>query len=116
MNIHQLKALGGIVDSQKVRKEVVWNRPDSLNGEMIAQTLVVHVRRHSFGVIERLFAEQESSHSRNAHYLAASISLGEEGEEALSVEDAFNLEPSLGFLLLNAINEVNGTGNTPAKN
>ncbi|MCG8292375.1 MULTISPECIES: phage tail assembly chaperone family protein, TAC [Pseudomonas] len=115
MNIHQLKALGGIVDSQKVRKEIVWNRPDPQGGEMVEQTLVVHVRRHSFGVIERLFAEQESSHSRNAHYLAASISLGEEGDEALGVEDAFNLEPSLGFLLLNAINEVNGTGNTPAK-
>ncbi|MDH0645575.1 phage tail assembly chaperone family protein, TAC [Pseudomonas sp. GD03858] len=116
MNINQLKALGGIVDSQRVRKEVVWNRPDPQTGEMLAQTLVVHVRRHSFGVIERLFAEQESSHSRNAHYLAASISLGEEGEEPLRVEDAFNLEPSLGFVLLNAINEVNGTGNTPAKN
>ncbi|MBI6953151.1 phage tail assembly chaperone family protein, TAC [Pseudomonas sp. B21-023] len=115
MNIHQLKALGGIVDSQRVRKEVAWSRPDPLTGEMLAQTLVVHVRRHSFGVIERLFDEQGSSHSRNAHYLAASIGLGEDGEESLSVEDAFNLEPSLGFLLLNAINEVNGTGNTPAK-
>ncbi|MDF9755465.1 phage tail assembly chaperone family protein, TAC [Pseudomonas hunanensis] len=87
MNINQLKALGGIVDSQRVRKEVVWNRPDPQTGEMLAQTLVVHVRRHSFGVIERLFAEQASSHSRNAHYLAASISLGEEGEEPLGVED-----------------------------
>lgn len=115
MNIDQLKALGGIVDSQRVRKDIVWNRPDPQTGEVVAQTLVVHVRRHSFGVIERLFAEQEGGHSRNAHYLAASISLGEGGDEALSVEDAFNLEPSLGFLLLNAINEVNGTGNTPAK-
>ena len=39
-----------------------------------------------------------------------------EGEEALSYEDAFNLESSLGFAILTAVNEANGTGKEQAKN
>jgi len=42
--------------------------------------------------------------------------LGAEGDEALSYDDAFGLEPSLGFVMLNAVNEVNGTQGGGAKN
>ncbi|MNJ65291.1 phage tail assembly chaperone family protein, TAC [Pseudomonas sp. R32] len=115
MNLNQLKAVGGIVDSQRVRKQISWHRHDDLSGEETTEILTLHVRRHSFGVIERLFAVDDPIQSRNARYIAASVGLGEEGEEAMSYDDAFNLEPALGFLILNAINEVNGTGNTPAK-
>lgn len=116
MNLKQLKAKGGIVDGQPIKKAVSWTHLDGKSGKEVTDTLTLHIRRQSFGVIERLFAQGESEQSRNASYLAACVSLGEEGTEALCYDDAFNLEPSLGFLMLNAVNEVNGTGGVAAKN
>lgn len=116
MNLKQLKAKGGIVDAQLIRKEVSWTHLDSKSGKEVTDTFTLHIRRQSFGVIERLFAQGETEQSRNASYIAASVSLGAEGTEALSYDDAYSLEPSLGFLMLNAINEVNGTGGNAVKN
>ncbi|WP_421547950.1 phage tail assembly chaperone family protein, TAC [Pseudomonas sp. QD4] len=116
MNLKQLKAKGGIVDGQAVKKEVSWTHPDSKTGKEVTDTFTLHIRRQSFGVIERLFAQGESESSRNASFIAASVALGAEGAESLSYDDAYNLEPSLGFLILNAVNEVNGTGGAAAKN
>ncbi|MBV4486955.1 phage tail assembly chaperone family protein, TAC [Pseudomonas sp. SWRI153] len=116
MNLKQLKAKGGIVDSQPIKKEVSWTHLDGKSGKEVTDTFILHIRRQSFGVIERLFVQDESEQSRNANYIAASVSLGADGTEALSHDDAYNLEPSLGFLLLNAVNEVNGTGGHSTKN
>ncbi|WP_277590505.1 phage tail assembly chaperone family protein, TAC [Pseudomonas chlororaphis] len=116
MNLKQLKAKGGIVDSLPVRKEVSWTHLDSKSGKEVTDTFTLHIRRQSFGVIERLFTQGETEQSRNASYIAASVSLGDEGTEALSYDDAYSLEPTLGFVILNAVNEVNGTGGTAAKN
>ncbi|MDD1022769.1 phage tail assembly chaperone family protein, TAC [Pseudomonas sp. TNT2022 ID1048] len=116
MNLKQLKAKGGIVDALPVKKQVSWTHLDSKTGKEVTDTLTLHVRRQSFGVIERLFAENDSELSRNARYIAASVALGADGSEALSYDDAYGLEPSLGFLILNAVNEVNGTGGAAAKN
>ncbi|WP_277962057.1 phage tail assembly chaperone family protein, TAC [Pseudomonas sp. RIT-To-2] len=115
MNLSQLKANGGFIDTQQVRKELNWTHPDPHSGEPVTDVLVVQVRRQSFGVIERLFVAGEGEQSRNARFIAASVSLGEDGEEELSYEDAYSLDPGLGFLILNAVNEVNGTGGSPAK-
>ncbi|MGE8150892.1 phage tail assembly chaperone family protein, TAC [Pseudomonas vancouverensis] len=116
MNLKQLKTKGGIVDGEPIRKEVSWTHQDGKSGKEVTDTFTLHIRRQSFGVIERLFTQGESTQSRNASYLAACVSLGAEGAEALCYEDAYNLEPSLGFLMLNAVNEVNGTGGVAAKN
>ena len=115
MNLKQLKAKGGIVDAQPVKKDISWTHLDSKTGKQVTDTFTLHIRRQSFGVIERLFSQDESAQSRNASYLAASVSLGAEGDEALSYDDAFGLEPSLGFVILNAVNEVNGTQGGGAK-
>lgn len=115
MNLKQLKAKGGIVDGQPIKKEVSWTHLDQRSGKEVTDTFTLFIRRQSFGVIERLFTQGESEHSRNASYLAACVSLGAQGTEALSYDDAYGLEPSLGFLMLNAVNEVNGTGGTPVK-
>lgn len=115
MNLKQLKAKGGIVDGQPIRKEVSWTHLDHRSGNEVTDTFTLHIRRQSFGVIERLFTQGESTHSRNASYLAACVTLGAQGMETLSYDDAYSLEPSLGFLLLNAVNEVNGTGGTQVK-
>jgi len=116
MNLKQLKARGGIVDGQPVKKEVSWKHLDAESGQEVTDSFTLHIRRQSFGVIERLFAQDQTEQSRNASYLAACVSLGDDGTEALGYDDAYNLEPSLGFLILNAVNEVNGTGGVAAKN
>ncbi|KVV01759.1 MULTISPECIES: phage tail assembly chaperone family protein, TAC [unclassified Pseudomonas] len=115
MNLQQLKASGGIVDGNCVKKVVQWTHLDPA-GDSITDAVTVHVRRQSFGVIEQLFASDGSEQSRNARYIAASVRLGQDADEALSYEDAYSLEPGLGFLLLNAVNEVNGTGGAGTKN
>ncbi|MFC3939656.1 hypothetical protein CCU68_18905 [Pseudomonas gingeri NCPPB 3146 = LMG 5327] len=115
MNLKQLKAKGGIVDGQPVRKEISWTHVDK-SGKEVTDTLALHIRRQSFGVIERLFTPGEAEQSRNASYIAATVTLGAQGTEAISYEDAYSLEPTLGFLILNAVNEVNGTGGAAAKN
>lgn len=116
MNLKQLKAKGGIVDGALVKKEVTWVHADHATGKDVADKFTVHIRRQSFGVIERLFAPDEAEQSRNAKYIAASVLLGDDGNEALSYEDAFSLESSLGFAILAAVNEANGTGKKPVKN
>ncbi|MGV8228480.1 phage tail assembly chaperone family protein, TAC, partial [Pseudomonas aeruginosa] len=44
---------------------------------------------------------------RKARYLAECIRLGETGEERLTYEQAYDRDPALGFLLLQAVGEVN---------
>lgn len=107
MNLTQLKAAGGIVVGGLVKKEVTWKRPHPKSGKEVSDTFTIHVRRQSFGVIESLFAPSEADQSRNAKYIAACVMLGPDGEEPISYEDAFNLDNSLGFLILSAVNEVN---------
>ncbi|MGO2452581.1 phage tail assembly chaperone family protein, TAC [Pseudomonas taetrolens] len=116
MNLKQLKAKGGIIDVALIKKEVIWVHADPKTGEEVTDKFTVHVRRQSFGVIERLFSPDEAEQSRNAKYIAASVLLGNDGSEAISYEDAFSLESSLGFAILTAVNEANGTGKKPVKN
>ena len=56
MNLKQLKAKGGVVDATLVKKEVIWAHVDPKTGKPVTDKFTVHVRRQSFGVIERLFA------------------------------------------------------------
>ena len=116
MNLKQLKAKGGVVDATLVKKEVTWKHVDSKTKKEVTDKFTVHVRRQSFGVIERLFAPGEAEQSRNAKYISACVLLGAEADETMSYEDAFSLEASLGFAILNAVNEANGTGKDQAKN
>ena len=44
------------------------------------------------------------------------MTLGENGEEPISYEDAFRLAPGLGWAILAAVHAVNNTGADRAKN
>jgi tail assembly chaperone len=77
----------------------------------------VFVKRQSFGSIERLFLkDDDDDRSRSAAYIADTILLGDKGTEPMSYNDAYQLEPSLAKVLIEAINSVNGTGATEPKN
>ena len=105
MNLKELKAAGGFVPAAPVSVPVTWERAgkDPVSFD-------VAVKRHSFGTIERLFADNDDERSRSAAYIAASILL--EGVP-MTYEDAYQLEPSLAGVLIRAINQVNGTGQEP---
>lgn len=106
MNLQQLKKKGGVVTDALVKKEVVWKHLGE-NGEEIVDKFKIHVRRHTFGNMESMFAGGEAEISKNARYLSASVMLGDKGTEELPFADAVNLDPALGFVLLTAVNEVN---------
>jgi hypothetical protein len=109
MKLAELKAAGGFVPSVPVAKEVTWKREGH---DDVAFT--VHIKRQSFGSIERLLVADDSDRSRSAAYLAECVLLGDPPKlTALSYEDAYALEPTLARVLIDAINAVNGTGSDP---
>lgn len=111
MDLAQLKKTGGVIADALVPKKIAWKHVDE-HGKEVTDKFTVHIRRHAFGVMEAMFAGGEAERFKNARYLAASVMLGENGAEELPFDDAVNLHPGLGILLLNAVNEVN---NPPAK-
>lgn len=106
MNLAQLKKKGGVIADALVVRDIEWAHLDS-EGKEVTDTFKVHIRRHTFGVMETMFTNGGDEQFRNARYVASSVMLGENGDEALPVEDAMNLDSSLGFLFLKAVNEVN---------
>jgi hypothetical protein len=111
MDLAQLKKTGGVIADALVPKKIAWKHVGE-HGKEVTDKFTVHIRRHAFGVMETMFAGGEAERFKNARYLAASVMLGENGTEELPFDDAVNLHPGLGILLLNAVNEVN---NPPAK-
>lgn len=107
MNLKELKARGAFVDAHPVKKNVTWQPPE---GESV--NFDIFIKRLSFGTVEKVFLVEEGDKSRSANYIAQAVFFGDEKGKpvALSYEDAYNLEPSLARVFLDAINEVNGTG------
>jgi hypothetical protein len=110
MNLNELKAAGGIVAVAPVKKHIVWNREGAEPVEFD-----VHVRRLSFGTMERLVTTDADDRSRSAAYLAETILLGD-GDEPLTYDDAYQLDPSLATALIKVARDVNATGDQPEKN
>lgn len=106
MNLAELKSKGACVDRAPVRKTINWvHKNDS--GEEVTDTFDVWVLRMSFGLIDRLTKTEDGDRSRNAELIAASIRLGEHGEEVFPYDVAYSLQTSLALELVRAIGEVN---------
>ena len=108
MDLKKLREAGGLVPSSLTKRDVQWERAD---GEKF--DFSVHVRRLSFGDIERIIDEEQKGRSRVANLIASAIRLGENGEERLSYDDAFQLDPGLAKAFATAVSEVNELGKTP---
>jgi len=108
LNLKQLREQGGLVSLTPVAKEVTWKPPGS--GDSV--TFTVHIRKLSFGAVEKLWGgiEKDADKSRIASFLSTTVLLGEEGKEELSYKDAYQLEPSLATVFIEAVNAVNGIG------
>lgn len=109
MKLSDLRKRGAIVDRAPVPKEVIWTRIDA-DGVEQSDTFTIHVKKHSFGDLERLFTADPSDAQRSvmANAISESIFLGEGGVERISYQDAYQLEMSLAQVFLKALNEVNG--------
>lgn len=109
MNLQEIRDRGGFVDPAPVRKEVEWTHTDN-DGNVQVDKFAVHVRRQSFGVVERMLSGTDER-SRSAVLVSGSILFGENADEAMGYEDAYQLDPSLAHVLIRAINEVNARKN-----
>lgn len=116
MDLKKLRDMGGIVPSAPVKTEVSWTHV--AEGGEVTDTFTVHIKKHSFGTIERLFAVDgaDPERSRAAVLISESVMLGDDGSERISYEDAFQLDAGLAKVLMDAISAVNGTGGAAAKN
>jgi len=117
MNLEELRAKGGIVLATPVKQEVSWTHPDQ-DGQVVTDTFTVHVVKHSFGSIERIFAieSKDTERSRAATFISESIRLGDDGSERIGYEDAYQLDSGLAKVLMEAISTVNKTGEAGGKN
>lgn len=111
MKLADLKAKGGCIDPAPVRKTITWKHTVE-NGEEVTDTFDIWVTRLSFGVIDRLSKVNSTDRSSNAELIAASVRLGESGDEPLTYEIAYSLNAALALELVRAVAEVNRLNET----
>jgi tail assembly chaperone len=100
--LKELKTLGGFVPSQPIKKEIKFK----LDGED-EFTAIIHVKKMSIGDYEAFFIVDKEERSRTAKIISEAITLGDEGKERISFEDAYRLHPRLATAMAEAFNEVN---------
>lgn len=109
-----LKALlaEATVDSTNLTKATVeWTR--KVEGKATTSTLDIFIVVDvSFAASDRIYlgtAQQSNDPSRMARVIAERVRFGENGEEAMTFEQAAKLQPSLGWALVIAVNEFDKT-------
>lgn len=106
MSMASLKDMGLFVSSEPVKTEIAWN-----NGTQ-DYTFFVYIKRHSFGVVEKMFTAKEDSSSMS-RYIADSVQIDDGGElRYFTFEEAKSLEPSIARAFLDAISRVNSKPKT----
>lgn len=103
MNLAQLQAAGAFVEAAPVKTSVTWTRRNA-DGEEVTDVFDVWVRRRSFGTLERV-AMLGEDRSKSAKMLSECVLLGDQ-QEPLSYEQAYQLDPGLAFILIEAVKDV----------
>lgn len=106
MKLEQLMARGAVVSAEPVKVDVKWTHDDPETGEEVVDEFSVHVLKRSFGAVERLWSAAEDK-SRSAMIISECVRFGEAGEERMTYEQAYQLEPGLATVLLDAYSQVN---------
>lgn len=114
MKLAELEARGGIVDPTLVRKTITWERKDE-DGQVDTVVFDIFVRKNSFGIIDSQMRSQDER-SKSALLISNGVLLGDHGEESITYDQAYRLEPSLAFLMVQAFMEVNKIGKAAPKN
>ena len=104
-NMTQLKAAGGVVSRDPVKKEVVWDHV-SPDGEDMHDTFDVWIMKPSFGSV--LSIGKDADREQLALSLSKTVMLeNDKGKpEFMPYEVAMQLDPSLAMVLLGAVREV----------
>ena len=102
MDLSRLQELGGFVPPTPVKREVTW-APE--NGEPV--TFAVHIKKLSAGHVERLFRDPRRERSVSALMVSETLLLGDDANETIPFDRAFELDRSLADVLLEAIEDVN---------
>lgn len=103
MKLADLKSSGAFVPLAPVATELTWKRKDADD-----LTFTVFIKKHSFGTIEKIWGDKDDERSKSAALIAHSVLLGDDGKEKMSYEDAFQLDPGLAGVFIEAINQANG--------
>lgn len=106
-SVKQLKELGGFVSDKPVKKDITFSID---GGDELTAT--IHVKQLNIGEYETLFLTDTEERARTAKAISVAITLGEDGREKISFQDAYRLHPKLAGAMLVAFNEVN---NPPKK-
>lgn len=102
--LKDLQRMGGFVSAIPVKKEIKFKVDGD---EEYAAT--IHVRKLSAGDYETLFVSDSEGRSRTASVISQCVTLGADGKEKVSFEDAYRLHPNLATAMVNAFNEVNAS-------
>src|ERR1044072_8922613 len=100
LNIQQLQDGGAFVPDAPVKKHIKWKiGKKSFEGDIFVRQLGIE----EWG---RYFMGEGASQRLTATSIAAVVRLGEDGAEALTVDQAASLHPNLATAMLNAAREV----------
>ena len=103
MNLSELQAMGAFVEAAPIKTPVTWTR-DNAEGVEVSDTFDVWIRRRSFGTLERV-AMLSEDRSKSAKMLSECVLLGD-AQEAITYEQAYQLDPSLAFVLVEAVRDA----------
>lgn len=115
MKLDELRARGGLIDPTLVKKNVNWRRVDE-DGKGEDVNFDVFIRKNSFGLLDLANQMAREGKSRSATVISNGVRLGETGEEEMTYEDAYNLEPSLSLVLFQAFMDINKPRTAEQKN
>jgi hypothetical protein len=107
--LKQLTAQGGFAATKPVKKHIAFE----IDGNALEAD--IFVRQIGIGEYEDVYlADDKDKRSKTAKIIAESVTLGEDGKERISFDDAYRMKPSLASAILDAFNEVNGAKKSSA--
>lgn len=105
MDLKALTEKGAFVPAELVPVQVTWEKSGGDDAEVYEFT--IHVKRLSYGVVERILLQSTADRSSTAAMISEAVRLGEKGDQIIPYEQAFQLEPSLARAFVDAVKEVN---------
>lgn len=101
--LKQLTEQGGFAAAKPIKKHIEFE----IDGQKLEAD--IHVRQIGIGEYEDAYlGEGKDKRSKTAKVISEAITLGEDGTERISFEDAYRMKPALAGAILDAFNEVNG--------
>jgi hypothetical protein len=111
MNLSELIDAGGVISSALAEKKIEWKNPET--GAIYK--FKIYIKKLPYGDMEKIWGSGDEK-SRISLFISQAIRLGDGGKDALSYEMAYQLEPSLARVFIDAAHNINQTGGAKPKN